>query len=278
MKPVIIAYIPVLHRGYKNFLEKHKKAESLFLITSELDSGLDYLNKEIRALSADDVKTAINSWGLGFKTQALTLQILKNLAQNKQPIIIPREDISDLVAKRFLPENPVEIDEIFLRWDRNNTLEERSIATDKTIRAIDFGKHIAEAGNKEAELSSDWWRQVGAVAFKGSQILLSGHNRHLPTDHQPYFDGDPRNAFSKGTNIELSIAIHAEASVIAQAAKEGISLNGTEMYVTTFPCPPCAKLIAESGIKTLYFSDGYGVLDGQNVLKNAGVKLVKVEP
>jgi dCMP deaminase len=48
------------------------------------------------------------------------------------------------------------------------------------------------------------------------------------------------------------------------------------MYVTDFPCPPCAKLIAGAGIARLYFRTGYAVLDGQDVLEQAGVEVVQV--
>jgi len=67
------------------------------------------------------------------------------------------------------------------------------------------------------------------------------------------------------------------AMLIAEAAKRGISLEGTNLYVTDFPCPPCAKLIARSGITRLYFSRGYAVLDGESTLKNKGVELVFVD-
>jgi dCMP deaminase len=48
------------------------------------------------------------------------------------------------------------------------------------------------------------------------------------------------------------------------------------MFVTDFPCPPCAKLIAGAGIAKLYFVEGYAVLDGQDVLEAAGVEIVQV--
>ena len=47
------------------------------------------------------------------------------------------------------------------------------------------------------------------------------------------------------------------------------------MYVTDFPCPPCAKLIAGAGIAKLCFREGYAVLDGQDVLEAAGVEIVR---
>jgi dCMP deaminase len=48
--------------------------------------------------------------------------------------------------------------------------------------------------------------------------------------------------------------------------------------VTTFPCPACARLIAEAGFRRCYFSGGYSVLDGDVILRAAGVELFWVDP
>ena len=77
-------------------------------------------------------------------------------------------------------------------------------------------------------------------------------------------------------HLELSLATHAEARLIADAARGGRATQGASMYVTDFPCPPCAKLIAGAGIATLYFRKGYAVLDGEDVLRAAGVDLVDI--
>ena len=63
---------------------------------------------------------------------------------------------------------------------------------------------------------------------------------------------------------------------VADAARAGTSTAGAVMYVTDFPCPPCAKLIAGAGVKKLYFRSGYAVLDGREVLEAAGVELRQV--
>jgi dCMP deaminase len=76
---------------------------------------------------------------------------------------------------------------------------------------------------------------------------------------------------------DLSTAIHAEASVVGRAARYGISLDGAELYVTTFPCPACARLIAEAGFRRCYFSGAYSVLDGDGILHAAGIELVWVD-
>ena len=49
------------------------------------------------------------------------------------------------------------------------------------------------------------------------------------------------------------------------------------MIVTDFPCPPCAKLVAYSGIKKLFYLKGYAMLDGERILKDAGVEIIKIK-
>lgn len=51
--------------------------------------------------------------------------------------------------------------------------------------------------------------------------------------------------------------IHAEANAIAFAAKNNISTEGSDMFVTITPCSNCAKLILASGIKKLYYKSVY---------------------
>ncbi len=145
---------------------------------------------------------------------------------------------------------------------------------------LDGDAELAElvgAADARAAQSVDWWRQVGAsIRFADGTIAAAG-NDHEPHRLAAYAAGDPRSNFFKGVALELSTATHAEARLVAQAAREGVSSEGAVMYVTDFPCPPCAKLIAAAGVKRLYFRAGYAVLDGQDVLQGAGVEIVRVE-
>ncbi|MPN00818.1 hypothetical protein SDC9_148016 [bioreactor metagenome] len=117
---------------------------------------------------------------------------------------------------------------------------------------------------------------MGAILLRDDQVLLYAYNRHLPSRDQQNELGDPRCFFQSGEGIEFSSSIHAEAELIASAAKMGIPLEGAEMYCTTFPCPVCAKQIAAAGVKRLYFATGYAVLDGLEVLQASGVEVTQV--
>src|SRR5678815_1642068 len=51
--------------------------------------------------------------------------------------------------------------------------------------------------------------------------------------------------------------VHAEANAILQAAKNGVSVAGAELYTTASPCWPCFKLIANAGVSRVYFGEFY---------------------
>ena len=45
------------------------------------------------------------------------------------------------------------------------------------------------------------------------------------------------------------------------------------MYVTASPCIECAKLIIQSGIKRVVYSEAYRLEDGLNLLRKAGIEV-----
>jgi dCMP deaminase len=276
-KEVLIAYIPVLHEGYRKLLAAHPEAE-VFVFGQEIIEKFDYLRKEIRALDPQLIVEAISSWKIVGKVSILDMGKLVELQKRGGKIVMPDEDVCHAVAEEYFKDREVVFVNIFLRWDRHNSFAGKPVEADQEISEKEFDKKMCKLAEDEAQKSSDWWRRIGSVLVKDGKIVLVNHNRHTPSEHMPYAVGDPRNAFNKGVAVELSSVIHSEAGIIAEAAAKGISLEGASLYVNTFPCPPCAKLIAYSGIKNLYYAGGYGVLDGESVLKSKGVKIIFVKP
>ncbi len=276
MKKIIIAFVPVLHEGYRKFFEKHADADTLYIFGKKLiEQEFPHLQKEIRALDPQVMQAAIGSLSIFKKIEVL--ESPKKIP-NKVQILMPDEDVSRELAKKYLKNRKVTFDKVFLRLDKHKSMEERPVEVDQKISHKEFDKKVIARLKIEAEKSSDWWRRIGAAVFKNEKLLFKAHNEHLPSAHTPYTNGDPRNNFHKGVEVELSTAIHAEASIVAQAAKAGKSLEGASLYATIFPCPPCAKLIAKSGIKKLYYAGGYALLDQDKLLKDHGVEIVYVKP
>lgn len=273
----LVAYVPVLHDGYRRFFERPEKPKELFIFGPEVITDFDWLAKEIRQLDPALMQKSIAALGMFDRVVVLDKQGAASLNNPSKEIILPDEDVSRELAQKYFPTARVTFDPIFLRWDKLNSIKEKPVVPEEQITRDEFHRRVMANAKADAEKSSDFWRHVGAAIVKDGETILVGHNRHMPSDHTPYVNGDPRNNFHKGDHIEFSSAIHAEANLIAQTAKQGIALEGADMYVTTFPCPPCAKLIAASGITTLYCGGGYSVLDGEDVLKNANVKIIFVE-
>ena len=68
--------------------------------------------------------------------------------------------------------------------------------------------------------------------------------------------------------------IHAEANAILQAAKNGVQIDGSEVYTTASPCWNCFKLIANSGIRRIYFGEFYRDEKSLRVAQELGLELI----
>jgi dCMP deaminase len=258
----VVAYIPVLHEGYRRFLAAHP--HPVYLIGPELYEDYRPLAKDIRAITAHELAPALAAWG--FEVHVLDAAGARELAAQDPQLTLPAEDVSYQVVERYFPRAEVFYDSAFLRWDKPRVVMLRAPEPDRVLTEADA----------EAAKSIDFWRQVGAAIHFADGTVEATHNEHLPHPQAPYAVGDPRSNFFKGVHLELSTAMHAEARLIAAAARAGRSTQGAELYVTDFPCPPCAKLIAASGIARVHYRTGYAVLDGEDVLGAAGVEVVKI--
>lgn len=266
----ILAYIPVIHDGYMQFFDRHPTAEIGVLDQSVVEQ-FDYLRKDIRALNPEAAAVLLR--GAGRRTRLVGDRALSAL-MNTQNVFMPDDDVSRELVGRY-PETTAVLEPVFLRWDRDNVKVNKDVTPDRT-ETYDSSDPIICALFDEASMSTNWWRRVGSVVFGDDGFVLSAHNSSMPTSYSSAIDGDPRITAKRGEAIETSIDIHAESRLIATLAKQGISTEGKKLAVTTFPCPNCAKLIVESGIKACYYIDGYAMLDGEDVLRAGGVELVKV--
>jgi dCMP deaminase len=79
----------------------------------------------------------------------------------------------------------------------------------------------------------------------------------------------------KSLNKTNDLTLHAEQNIISFCAKNGISTEGATMYLTHAPCKQCSKLIAQSGIKTVYYNKKYKTKEGIKFLEENGVKVWK---
>jgi dCMP deaminase len=275
----VLLYLPVLHAGYERLLDRHRDADEILLLGSSVIANFPVLAKEIRALSPERAAAYLSAAGPdGPRVRVVETHDLPG-AVDAEVLVVPEEDVlRATVAEYGLGERTaVRFEQTFLRWDREWSRSQRPAGFDGVATVGDLERQFAQRAADIAARSSDWWRQVGAVAVRKDTVLYEAHNTHRPTEYAPYLNGDPRNNFKRGTEIELSTAMHAEAALVARAAREAVSLEGADLYVSTFPCPVCARLVAEAGFRRCFFAGPYSVLDGEEILRAAGVELIWVD-
>ena len=193
-------------------------------------------------------------------------------------IIVSDDDVLRELVNKYLNSKKVSYDKVFLRWHKMNSVTKNPVQEDQNISEKEFDRTIIRTAYKEADKSSDWWRSVGVALVKGGEVIYLRHNKHGVTENTAYIEGEPRSNFDAGKAIaDLVIFQHGEAAVISEAAKNGVSTDGADIYVTTFPCPTCAMLIANSGIKNVYYREGYSLLDAERILKQSNINLIKVK-
>lgn len=277
MGRVIIAYIPVLHRGYLDFFEKHRDAEALYVVKRrfviELQSAL---RKDIRALDAFEVRRLLGNHFFS-RVEIADGDVILAIAQTGHTVVMPKDDISLEIASRYLSGCLIEYDNVFLRWEQESILKEREIQYERTVSFDGLVAEMMRCAFLESHKATNLWRWVGAVIAKNGEVILTGYNRQVPSPYTPYYEGDARMFFKKGLNVELTTDLHTEARLIAEAARKGIALEGSDLYITAFPCPPCSKLVATAGIRRCYFASGYSLLDGERILKNNDVEIIHVK-
>ena len=121
-------------------------------------------------------------------------------------------------------------------------------------------------------------RAIGAVIVKDKRILTTGYNG-APSGIMSCRDKGEcmrdKLGVESGTRQELCYAVHAEQNAIAQAAKLGVSVDGATIYVTHQPCTICTRIIINSGIKRIIYKHSYPDEFSVQLLKDAGVELIK---
>ena len=116
-------------------------------------------------------------------------------------------------------------------------------------------------------------RHVGAILVKEKRILATGYNG-APSGLKHCEEVGCMRADSSipsGERHELCRGLHAEQNLIIQAAYHGIPIHGSILYCTNKPCVICTKMIINSGIKEVYYENGYDDPLSDQMLKEAGI-------
>jgi dCMP deaminase len=284
---LIIGEFPVIHKGYIDFFNRilrrtKKTCFYLGFLSNKVIKEMMKLEPDIRKIPRKEVKKIINTY-LPIKSFfILNKNNFLNLIENTlfQKIIILKGEKSENFANNYLNgikyKNLIQYYDIRLKWQNSNVTEFKKHNSRLSRKELIRHKKFLKEAFKQAKNSKCWWRQVGAVLVKNESIILKSFNEMMPTDDECYKIGCIRDDIAPGKLSEICSVSHAEASIIAKAACNGISLKNTTMYVSHFPCPACAKLVALSGIKKIIYSQGSAVFDGAKVMKSRKIDIIKI--
>ena len=115
-------------------------------------------------------------------------------------------------------------------------------------------------------------KYVGAVIVRNRTILSTGYNgsiRGLP------HCSDVGHMMEDGHCVAT---IHAETNAVLQAAKNGVRIDGSTVYVTASPCWSCFKMITNAGIRRIVYGEFYRDERIFDAAKTLGVELVHLPP
>ena len=111
-------------------------------------------------------------------------------------------------------------------------------------------------------------RKVGALLVQDGVIISDGYNG-TPTGFDNHCEDENGETFW--------YVLHAEANAITKVARTTQSAKGATLYITLSPCKECAKLILQTGIQRVVFTEMYRDQTGVEFLKNAGIIIVNYE-
>lgn len=274
MNTAAFVYMPVIHAGYLTWIDQQQAlGRDIFLIDEQFAEEIDIRRKDLRALDTVTVGKFLSRRTL---VRSITRTNAEGIKNSYEHFVFADEDVSDHVIGALFEGKSVERSPVFLRYDRKKSLAKEEVTPDRVVSVDPVVSAIMESVVEVGKRSSDWWIQVGAAFVRDDVAELIVHNEHVPNPNVVDALGSVRSNFTQGVHIELSTALHAEGALFAEAIRRGVSFAGGDVYSSTFPCPYCAPIIAGSGIKRLYFKDGYSMIEGQELLRSRGIEIIRI--
>ena len=121
-------------------------------------------------------------------------------------------------------------------------------------------------------------RTVGAVITVDNQIVSTGYNG-APKGLKHCVDNGgclrKLNNIESGTRQEICRAVHAEQNAIISAAIKGVSIKGGTLYVNTYPCSICTRMLINAEIKRIVYDSDYSDQLSKEMLDESDIEVVK---
>ena len=115
---------------------------------------------------------------------------------------------------------------------------------------------------------------VSSLRQGGEPLEIEQISRHQLNEVRPLLTDKKRAAaLVHGSDLrditEYGRAVHGEMDAIMNCVRMGISVKGTHLCVTTFPCHNCTRHIIGAGIKRVYYIEPYPKSKAQDLHNDA---------
>lgn len=270
---IIIGAFTIIHKWYLDVLDKYPDAKIL-IIDDLLIKDLATLELDIRKIPTDKVFKMLQE--LGREVSILKKEDIRKL--DDYNLVVIWEIITEKLIEKYLKQHQKVIYESgFLYHDKINvfTAMTKEIESDEIVYTQEDIEFMKQAYKQTVD-SGCWWRQVWSVIVKDWKIIAEWCNTMLPNKDECYRIWCIRDHIKPWEKMDFCSAIHSEAFLISQAAKNGVSLKWTSLYVTHYPCTICSKLIANSWISKVYYNQWWSNFDWERVMISVWIDLIKI--
>lgn len=129
-----------------------------------------------------------------------------------------------------------------------------------------------------AGLSKARRAKVGSCLVTTQGVCLTGYNgTPIGMDNSCEVATD----WDVNTKQEILVTkpevLHAELNCLMKAAREGISVLDSTIYITLSPCIACSAMLIQAGIKRVVYLQQYRCTKGLELLSKAGIVVDKLE-
>ena len=149
----------------------------------------------------------------------------------------------------------------------------------------DLDKVYMQNALNMATLSHAIRKKVGCILVTPENLQIGAYNGQPSgwDNRCEYEEQALHSEFGKGSWFEktgnlvtLKSTIHSEVNAILHAARQGVSVKGSTIYVTLAPCSACSAMIAQAGITRVVFKEDYRDMSGVQLLKQHGILVEQI--
>ena len=149
----------------------------------------------------------------------------------------------------------------------------------------DLDKVYMQNALNMATLSHAIRKKVGCILVTPENLQIGAYNGQPSgwDNRCEYEEQVLHSEFGKGSWFEktgnlvtLKSTIHSEVNAILHAARQGVSVKGSTIYVTLAPCSACSAMIAQAGITRVVFKEDYRDMSGVQLLKQHGILVEQI--